>query len=332
MGMKKLMPVILIIVVLILMSFLFIQWTPIDKSQDMNVTSNPFLWRIERETPSYLYGSIHLAREEVLTLPDVVMEAIDNSDTVYTEVKLDSQTQLIANQLSMLTGQTLYDILPDDVINRLDSYLKTKSLSLAYVQSLKVWAVTSSLTLLDELVYFYQNEPLDQYIWNYAVENNKDVGEVESTQEQIDMFDSFTLDEQIELLNETLDMLEEYAAEGKTAVGDMLDAYIDGDLETIRNLSYVDFDENDPLDVKFYERVLTDRNINMSRRISQFLTDNPNTTFFFTIGAGHFFGDDGLITLLEAEGFTITRIIFDECEVCDSGEIMINQRCYVPYE
>ena len=52
---------------------------------------------------------------------------------------------------------------------------------------------------------------------------------------------------------------------------------------------------------------------------------------FFTIDAGHYVGKDGLITLLEKKGFTITRVQFNQCDSWDPRERMINQRCYEPY-
>jgi hypothetical protein len=70
----------------------------------------------------------------------------------------------------------------------------------------------------------------------------------------------------------------------------------------------------------------------MSERISQLINDNPDEQFFFTIGAGHFYGDEGIISLLEKEGFNVERVLFRECNNCDSGEINIDGRCYYPYE
>lgn len=69
----------------------------------------------------------------------------------------------------------------------------------------------------------------------------------------------------------------------------------------------------------------------MTQRISELITNNPDKQYFFTIGAGHFYGDDGLLSLLEEEGFTFTRVEFEKCEECDSGEVRIAERCYVPY-
>jgi uncharacterized protein YbaP (TraB family) len=303
------------------------------ENQIYDVTKEPFLWRIEGQNPSYMFGSIHLPDERVLTLPDIIVEAIDEVGAVITEVKLDTETQILADQLSKLpSGQTIDDLLPLDVASRLDSYLRTKGLSLSLLSQYKIWAITSTIVFLDELVNLIENPSLDQYIWNTAISSGKYTNGIETVQEQIDIFDSFSIDEQIEMLEGTLDELEYYANTGGSITDDMLKAYIDGNLEVLQDLVLSGIDENDPLDVKFINNLLTNRNYNMTQRISQLITDNPDTQYFFTIGAGHYYGDDGLIKLLEDEGFTITRVAFSECKTCDSGEVLIENRCYVPYE
>jgi len=88
----------------------------------------------------------------------------------------------------------------------------------------------------------------------------------------------------------------------------MKDAYIDGDIEVLHNMLIADYDENDPLDVKLWNQLITDRNINMAFRIKENITNNPDDQFFFIIGVGHYYGDDGILQLLEDEGFTVTRV------------------------
>jgi len=322
----------IIVVILVLLAFLLFEWDSTGESDVTDVTTNPFLWRIEGDNPSYLFGSMHLADERLLTLPDIVIEAIDEVDVVYTETKLDQETQLDIIQLTLLpNGQTLDDLLPQDVNTRLDSYLSDKGLSSSIFAQYKIWYVTTNLALLEELENLLEYPSLDQYIWNTAISKGKDTGGIETVEEQINVFDSFSVEEQIEMLNDTLDELEEYAISGESSTSAMKDAYLDGDLEVLQDLLFSDYEENDTLYEKFKTRILTDRNYNMTQRISENITNNPNTQYFFTIGAGHYWGDDGIIILLENEGFTITRVQFNECDSCDSGETMINQRCYEPY-
>ena len=325
MGMQKkttISVITLIIIVIVVSTFLILTpWESTEEQKITDVTSNPFLWRIEGENPSYLYGSIHLADERVLILPDIVIEAIDDADIVYTEVELDQETQIKSAEYSILPGdQTLYDLLPPDVANRLNEYLASKGVASTAFSQLKVWAVATSLVILEDIENLLNNLPLDQYIWSLAISKGKGTGGLETVEEQLDIFDTLSLEEQIYLLNDTLDDIEECAEKGQSVTGVMIDAYIEGDLEILHNLTYADFDMNNPLEVKLRTQLFTDRNYNMVQRISQLITDNPDTQYFFTIGAGHYYGEDGILELLENEGFTMTRIEFNTCESCDPGE------------
>jgi uncharacterized protein YbaP (TraB family) len=92
-------------------------------------TERPFLWRIDGETPSYLYGTIHLPDDRVLALPDVVREAIESSDGLYTEIPMELSEQLKAASKIMLPGMTtLSDKLPEDLHDRLATHLESKGL------------------------------------------------------------------------------------------------------------------------------------------------------------------------------------------------------------
>jgi uncharacterized protein YbaP (TraB family) len=323
--------VIILVIVVVSFSYIFLQ-SVTSESETLNITQKPFLWIIEGDNPSYLYGSIHLGNKDILTLPDVVVDAIEDADILYWEVELDVETQARSAELSLLSGDViLSDLLPQDVIDRLDLFLAPIGIDHTAFSQYKIWTVASSLVLLDEIQDLLIYGSLDDYIWKLALSKGKETGEIETVEEQVGIFDSFTISEQIDLLNNTLDSLEEYDSIGQSITDEMKSAYLMGDLELLQVLSLSDYDENNPIDIKLRNRLIKDRNYNMTQRIFELVINNPNTQYFFTIGAGHFYGDDGLITLLEGVGFTITCVEFDNCEECDSGEVQIEEKCYIPY-
>jgi uncharacterized protein YbaP (TraB family) len=316
--------------------FLLLPGIETDEGEELEVTKNPLLWRIEGENPSYLYGSIHLADEGIVTLPDVVIDSFDSCDVIYTEIKLDAETLAKSAQESTLhENVTLFDLLPEDVENKFNSYIESKGFSdfadLLNFSSYKVWFAATSLPVLENFESLIRYLPLDYYIWNLAIINGKDARGLEPVELQIDIFDTLTLEEQIKLLNDTLDILIEFFENDRSLTELYISSYLKGDLPELQNLSFIGYEVDDPLYNKMINRVVIDRNYNMSEDISNLIKNNPQTQYFFTIGSGHFYGDEGLIKLLEDEGFTVTRVQFNTSESCDSGEIMINQRCYEPY-
>lgn len=220
-----LIPPIVIIVTLILVVAAYIIIKPDSSEISNSATSEPFLWELEGENPSYLFGSIHLTGEDLLTLPDVVEEAIDDADYVFTEVKLDDATAMLSAQAVILdTGETLQGLLPANVEDKLDNYLETKGLSITVFSSFKIWSVATTITLLDDIQELAVSPSLDQYLWNLAEEKGKIMGGLETVEEQLNIFDSLTVDEQVILLNETLDMLIENEEQGISLLDIMKDA------------------------------------------------------------------------------------------------------------
>jgi len=324
----------IIVVALISVAFSFHLFKVDSKQSELEVSLNPLLWRIEGDNPSYLYGSIHVGKEEILTLPDVVMNAIDEVDVVYTEVKFDEETQTQTLYLSLLPAdQTLESILPQDIANSLKSYLNTKDLSIISFNSFKIWVVVTTLLRIEHPEYFLKPS-LDQYVWNIAIDKGKDTNGLETVEEQIGIFDSLSLEEQIQLLNDSLTDLKGDLIDGEDPMDILINAYLEGDLETFQEIEYQDYNISDPLYEKLLRKILTDRNYNMTQRISYLITNNPDTQYFFTIGSAHYYGEDGLITLLENEGYNLTRVHFNKCSSCgcEKDEIKIKDRCYIPYE
>ena len=303
-----------------------------DDTKETTYSTEPFLWKIGSENPSYLFGSIHLSNLTILTLPDVVLDALEESDVVYTEIMLDVDALMHSYALSKLeNGTTLEDLLPDNVETKLKNYLATKNVNFQFFSPYKIWIAATQLFTLDNLNEIFLYPSLDQYIWNNGVKLEKSCLGLETVEEQFAIFDSLATEEQIQYLEDTIDDLIELELTNNNIVNLSIGAYLEGDLEILKELDESDLDLEDPLYAKLIQMIYTDRNVNMTKDITDLINNNPETQYFFTIGAGHYYGDEGLISLLEAEGFTITRVDFNECDSCDADEIMIENRCYDPY-
>jgi len=265
------------------------------------------------------------------------MDAINEVDFVYTEVKLDSDT-LYRAELYMQNEFFLEDILPEGLIDRLDSYLASKEgYSLELIHGYKIWAVALSLIQFEFPDYYKpisQYDRLDQYIWNIANEIGKETSSLETYEEQLGIFNNLSYDEQVQLLNDSLIDIVESPDEIRNQIDNLITYYLTGNLKGFQEIDYQSYDIVDPLYDKLITQILTERNYKMAHRISAYINNTPDKQFFFTIGASHYYGDEGLITLLEEKyNYTITRVSFNECSdcVCGEDETVINNRCYYPF-
>lgn len=281
-------------------------------------TEHPFLWVVSADPPSFLYGTIHLPDDRVLALPAVVNTAFDASDVVCTEIPLDMETQMKAAAAFMLPGEeTLTDILPEDLYKRTDAFLQARGLSLGMLQKFKVYAIAIQLMLLDYLPDLATKKPLDATLYERAIAEGKVTDGLETVDEQIAVFDALTTDDQIELLDDTLDYMEKAQESGKPVTERIVDAYLQGDGKALWDTMHEYMDPDKDVYKKFMKLALSDRNRRLADRIVQRLKENPGKSYFFAIGAGHFDRDDGILALLEKSGYEVTRLHAADAERLD---------------
>jgi uncharacterized protein YbaP (TraB family) len=271
--------------------------------------ANALLWRIETPKPAYLYGTIHIPDERVLALPRVVSEAFVQADVINMEIPLDPQSQMaVAGQMLLPDGETLKDVLPKKLYQRLDALFSEKNLPLAALGKLKIWAISVQVMLVDHFLDFATRQPLDLMLYTRAQKAGKIVGGLETLEEQMAIFDSLSQKEQVVLLEKTLDLLAEYKKKGVDPVEELIEVYLKGDEEALWSAMRETYDDDDPLDRKLMKRLFSDRNEKMLKRIEKKLKSAPSEKYFFAIGAGHLVGADGLVAMLRKNGFKVLRI------------------------
>ena len=97
---------------------------------------NSFLWTLNRDPPSYFFGTIHVPYTKVWNfIPQSTKEAFVQSENVFFELDLTDVYTIsaLANCQLLPKGENLSDVLPSDIYNRLKRHLE-------YVrQKMPVW-------------------------------------------------------------------------------------------------------------------------------------------------------------------------------------------------
>lgn len=273
---------------------------------------HPFLWEIgDGATKSFIYGTIHLSRPEVLAMAPEVETALESSDAVFTEIPMDPATILgMMPRMLLPDGKTLADVLPESVYKSLASTLAgmDPSMTVDPFERFKIWAVAATLGTMDSGAAS-GGIPLDMLIFQQAAMEGKTVGGLETVDEQIAIFEGLSEDQQVLMLSETLTLIDEGNSGGESPIDSLVSVYLSGDIDALG----VEFDRwmaaGDPvLGDQLRERLLTARNQLMAERIAEKIRSNPDISYFFAVGAGHLFGDDGIPALLEADGIPLRRI------------------------
>ncbi|MEE8585682.1 MAG: TraB/GumN family protein [Acidobacteriota bacterium] len=282
-------------------------WLALTVAAQVEPTEKPFLWMIEGQKPSFLYGTIHLPDERVVAIPQLVLNAADSVDALYVEVTPDELASAAA-KLMLPDGKTLQDVLPEELYQRASGYVESKGLPFMAFQNFKIWVLMVQIEILDYIQQMAVRPPLDLAIYSRAQQAGKEVGGIETLEEQLAVFDDFTEEEQIQLLSEALDLLEENPDKSSSYLERLLLAYLEGDEDNLHEMLFQEIDQDDPLDQKFVQNLFTGRNQRMADRIASKLESNPSRSYFFAIGAGHLVGEQSVRKQLESRGFRITRL------------------------
>ncbi len=280
---------------------------------EIRPTARPFLWRIERQPASYLYGTIHVPDERVTTLPAAVEEALAESDTIVTEIRLDNAAAVMT-KMFLSDRKTLADLLPEDLYDRLHAMMEAKGAPAAMRNMLdrqKIWAALMTVAQLEMFESLSKGKKhLDQMLWDYARAEDKGQDALESIDEQIGVFEAFTTDEQIEMLRGTLDVLDALEKEGRNYMDEIIAVYLRGEPEGLQEVmeAFSGVTKDSELEKRFEKLLLDDRNVRMVERMVTKMKESPDTSFFFAVGAAHFPGEKGILKLLAERGLLVERI------------------------
>ncbi len=282
----------------------------------------PFLWRVEGRAPLaplYLFGTIHVPDDRVLALPPSVVKAFGEASAVYTEIPMDSATQMgimgkvmlpDGTQLSDVIGQPLYDRMTAAAGKALGAEHAGMGAMLGPVfQRMKPWAAMSQLSLLEFLPEMLAGkQPLDSMLYARAQSDGKKVGALETPDEQIAVFESFTTREQIRMLELTLDEIERVKPGERTQTQALIDAYLSGDMAVVSEVMEDAMAGDRALMARFRDIAITRRNNHMTERILALRREQPSTVFFVAVGTAHYAGPTGIVAQLQKAGLKVSRV------------------------
>ena len=279
----------------------------------------PFLWRVEGRAPLYLFGTIHVPDDRVLALPPSVVKAFGEASAVYTEIPMDSATQMgimgkvmlpDGTQLSDVIGQPLYDRMTAAAGKVLGAEHAGMGAMLGPLfQRMKPWAAMSQLSLLEFLPEMMAGkQPLDSMLYARAQSDGKKVGALETPDEQIAVFESFTTREQIRMLELTLDEIERVKPGERTQTQALIDAYLSGDMAVVSEVMEEAMSGDRALMTRFRDIAITRRNNSMTERILALRREQPSTVFFVAVGTAHYAGPTGIVAQLQKAGLKVSRV------------------------
>lgn len=260
---------------------------------------NTLLWKVSGnglDTPSYLFGTMHILCEQDIVNKPGFQQALAESRSLVMELNpTDPAIMQEMQQLAVNPGfENIYSDLPEEDFNLIDAFLTGKyGAGLAKMGVLKPFTLTSMVTMgfLDCEVPF----SLETYLAEAAGTKGIPVIGLETASFQVGIFDQIPKDVQIQ---EIIRNLKDNT--GKKEMDEMLAVYASGDLNRI----YAFMSKNDMMQA-FQAVILDNRNVTWIPTLADLFKEG---TSFVAVGAGHLPGELGVINLLKQKGYTVEAI------------------------
>ena len=261
---------------------------------------NVFLWEIRSGSESvYLLGSIHVARQDLYPLDRRIEDSFANSDVLVVEVNINEidimNLQSFIEKGVYLYGESIKDHISAKTFELLKKKLSALGMSIEEVSFYQPWFLALNLELIElAKLGFNAAFGIDSYFLQKA-QGNKDIAELESFQDQLNVLSGFSDKEQELFLLSTiseLEMIESY-------MNELFGAWKAGNVEAMRTMLEAEMDKHPEL-LPIYDKLFYQRNLKMTDKIEGFL--KKDKSHFVIIGAGHLIGKKGIIQLLKDRG------------------------------
>ena len=275
-----------------------------------------FLWKVSDENSSvYLLGSIHFADSSFYPLDSVIVNAFDRSDELAVELDISDSSVIqesvrLSSELGSLKDEKTLDmVLPEDVLNSLDSLCLSWYIPSDFLYGYNPWAAAMTLSAIAlQRTKFDARLGIDLLFLTRA-HGKKKIVSLETVEEQVSVFTGVGIPDSIGIFY-LKNLIQEIA---------MLDSSItlfrrawktgnDSLFQAAMNLSTKKLDHSDSLLLEVVnENVYYSRNRKMSESVEKFLAENRSV--FVVVGAAHLIGEkENVIDILRRKGLTVEQL------------------------
>ena len=280
-----------------------------------SLQSRHMLWQVSDSNSSvYLLGSVHFADASFYPLDTAITNAFDRSDEL--AVELDMSDTAVFMEIARQTelrgklkeGQSLAQVLPQDVKKQLDSICASWYLAPEVLYGYKPWSAAMTLSSLAIMrLGFDPNLGIDFFFLHAAQESKKKVVSLESAEDQIAVLVGEGLPDSLGIyyLRSTIGEMQVM----DSSITLMMGAWIKGDDSLFREAMYMEPEgsaTDSLLDAQIEDLVYIARNKTMADSVAAFLAQDRKV--FVVVGAAHMAGKgDNVLELLRQKGLTIEQ-------------------------
>jgi uncharacterized protein YbaP (TraB family) len=271
----------------------------------LNVYAASPVWAVRgAHNTVYLAGSIHLLPADDAALPAALEHAYADSSKLVMELDLAKFDPLEAtvwmmDHSALPSGTKLRSVLGEARYGRVSAAAAHLGLAMIGLDDQAPWMVGMELT---DTAYTHEGFDSDQGVEEQLVRraqaDGKPTAGLETLPEELGGLIALSREDQIRMLDETLDDLKDL----KNEMRDVLRAWHQGDASRLATLLSSEYRAFPAL----YRPLVTDRNQRWLPQVEQLLRSDGNS--LVVVGALHLVGEGGLLELLRKKGYKVTQL------------------------
>lgn len=290
---------------------------PEKESEETSSSVSPLLYKVADSDGNtlWLFGSIHVGREEFYPLPEYVTAAYEGADVLAVEFDViafekDITTVMeLAPRMLYTDGTTIRDHIPQElyekaveILKEQDAYMSQMDYMLPVIWSNDMDAKTVQMLGCDS------DLGIDMYFLKRAKKEKKEILSIESGKFQLEMLIGYSEPLQIKLLEDSVAMYEDQER-AREDLNTLMDLWASGN-EAAFSQYLTESDEMTPEEATLYEEynyaMIVSRNQTMTDYAESALKSGEEV--FICVGAAHIVGDGAMAQLLAQRGYTVERI------------------------
>jgi uncharacterized protein YbaP (TraB family) len=252
--------------------------------------AEPSLWAIkDKDSTIYLFGTVHVLKPQTQWRSAKITKAFTDADDVVMEIEQPDDPkamQPLMLQYGIDRTTPLSSKLRPETYRKLQAAAQGMGFPAQAIDVMRPWlaALTVSLTPLLQAGYDPESG-VEKLLTKEAKAAGKPISAFETAEQQVRFFADMTPDQERELLESTLDDVDE----GPAKVDALVTAWAAGDQAEL-NRQMIDEMRRDYPDV--YKLLLVERNQDWARQLKTKLAGSGVS--FVAVGAGHLTGPDSL--------------------------------------
>ncbi|MDN8592870.1 TraB/GumN family protein [Paenibacillus sp. 11B] len=265
-----------------------------------------FLWKVVHgETIMYVHGTIHLGHQDFYPLASGIEEAYEDADVILPEInmfKVDLNEEEINEMALFEDDTTLDDVLSEVSYAKLSEIFEAHEMTLADYNHFQPWFLGTLLNQIsNEESELAPEYGVDLYFLQRALEDNKEIVELETIEMQYEVLAGFNMETQVQMLEGSIADHEETAS----FLNQLGYNWVHGNDDAFKNQLTEGFED---IDEKYQQAINDTRNFHMANKLDEILQTDDGQTYFVIIGAAHVMIEPSVPGELEKKGYELERI------------------------